>query len=130
MIRNGRSRIWLFPGLLLFAALVRGQTLGDPFIGFDEQFYLLVGDRMWHHGALPFVDIFDRKPIGLFLIYAAIRALGGAGFLQYQLVALVCVAATALGIARFTQRIAGGIAPIAAACLYIVWLDFMECEGG
>ena len=74
--KPSQDSFWLFAGILLFATLVRCQTFGDPFIGFDEQFYLLVGDRMWHHGDLPFVDIFDRKPIGLFLIYAAIRALG------------------------------------------------------
>lgn len=122
--------LWFFTGILLFAALVRGQTFGAPFIGFDEQFYLLVGDRMWHHHALPFIDIFDRKPIGLFLIYAGIRALGGDGFLQYQLVALAFVTATACGVARFTQRIVGGMATAAAACLYVLWLNFMECEGG
>lgn len=125
-----RSDLRLFSGLLLFAALVRAQTFGDPFIGFDEQFYLLVGDRMWHQGALPFVDIFDRKPIGLFLIYAAIRALGGAGFVQYQLVALGFVAATALAIVRLARRTAPGMAAVAAAGLYILWLNFMECEGG
>ena len=132
MAMSGRSQngTWLFPALVLFAALVRCQTFGDPFIGFDEQFYLLVGDRMWHDGVLPFVDIFDRKPIGLFLIYAAIRALGGQGFIQYQLVALLFIAATAVLVARFARRIAGGIAPVAAACLYVLWLNFMECEGG
>ena len=62
-------------GLLAFAFLVRAQTFGNPVLGFDEQFYLLVGDRMLH-GAIPYVDIFDRKPIGLFLIYDAIRELG------------------------------------------------------
>ena len=60
----------------------RAQTFGNPVIGYDEQVYLLVGDRMIH-GAIPFVDIFDRKPIGLFLIYGAIRLLGGEGTLQY-----------------------------------------------
>ena len=65
-------------------------------LGFDEQFYLLVGDRMLH-GALPYVDIFDRKPIGLFLIYAGVRLLGGEGFVQYKLArGPVCVAATGL----------------------------------
>ena len=43
-------------GLLLLLTLValvaRAQTFGNPVIGFDEQFYLLVGNRMWD-GALP-----------------------------------------------------------------------------
>ena len=43
--------------LLLLALAARAQTFGNPVIGYDEQFYLLVGDRMIH-GTIPFVDIF------------------------------------------------------------------------
>ncbi len=43
--------------LLLGAALAtRAGRIGDPTIQVDEQFYLLIADRMWH-GALPYVDI-------------------------------------------------------------------------
>ncbi|MBU6207375.1 MAG: glycosyltransferase family 39 protein [Alphaproteobacteria bacterium] len=117
-------------GLLLLAALVRIQTFGNPVIGFDEQFYLLVGDRMWNHHALPYVDIFDRKPVGLFLIYAFVRMLGGEGVLQYQLVALACVAATAFIIYRLARLISSTFGALVSAALYILWLNFMECEGG
>jgi hypothetical protein len=45
---------WLvFFGLLAFALLMRGQTFNNPVLGFDEQFYLLVGDRMLQ-GAIPY----------------------------------------------------------------------------
>ncbi|BCI72928.1 hypothetical protein SPKIRA_37580 (plasmid) [Sphingomonas paucimobilis] len=64
--------------LTLVALVARARTFGNPVIGFDEQFYLLVGDRVLH-GALPYVDIFDRKPIGLFLLYAGARSLGATG---------------------------------------------------
>src|SRR5271168_2846811 len=90
-----RALPWfIFFGLLASALLVRAQTFNNPVLGFDEQFYLLVGDRMLD-GAVPYVDIFDRKPIGLFLIYAAIRELGGDGFIQYKLVACGFVTFTA-----------------------------------
>lgn len=115
--------------LLLLAIAARWQTFGNPVIGFDEQFYLLVGDRMWH-GIVPYVDIFDRKPIGLFLIYAAARALGGDGFLQYKLVALGFVVATAYLIFRAAKPVSSASAGIIAAALYVVWLNFMEGEGG
>jgi 4-amino-4-deoxy-L-arabinose transferase-like glycosyltransferase len=115
--------------LLAVAIAARVGTFANPVIGFDEQFYLLVGDRMWH-GMLPFVDIFDRKPVGLFLIYAAARGLGGDGFLQYKLVALVSVVATAFVLYRMARRGAAPFGAIAAALLYILWLDFMEGEGG
>jgi hypothetical protein len=116
-------------GLLAFALLVRAQTFNNPVLGFDEQFYLLVGDRMLH-GAVPYVDIFDRKPIGLFLIYAAIRELGGDGFIQYKLVACGFVALTALLIYRAAQPISSAFAASVAASLYILWLNVTGGEGG
>lgn len=42
--------------LLAVALITRAGRIGDPAIQMDEQFYLLVADRMWH-GALPYVDI-------------------------------------------------------------------------
>ncbi|MGC5220785.1 hypothetical protein, partial [Escherichia coli] len=39
---------------LAVGLVLRGATLGYPAIHIDEQFYLLVGDRMLH-GAVPFV---------------------------------------------------------------------------
>ena len=117
-------------GVLLIVTLAaRVATLGNPVLGFDEQFYLLVGDRMLH-GAVPYVDIFDRKPIGLFLIYAAARRLGGDGFVQYKLLAGLFVAATAYGIYRTARRHVDWFGAVFAAILYILWLDFMEGEGG
>ena len=95
----------------------------------DEEFYLLVGDRMLH-GALPYVDIWDRKPVGLFLLFAGIRLLGGAGIVQYQLVAAGCVAATALLIALLARRIAGPGAAIVAALAYAPALAMSGGAGG
>ncbi len=130
MVAPTRSgQLWVVLGLLLLAIVARWQTFSNPVLGFDEQFYLLVGDRMWH-GALPYVDIFDRKPIGLFLIYAAADVLGRDGFLQYKLVALGFVVATATLIYRAARPISSPFAAFIAASLYILWLNFMEGEGG
>jgi len=120
-------RIVLF--LTILAIALRWQTFDNPVLEHDEQFYLLVGDRMLH-GALPFVDIFDRKPVGLFLIYAAIRLLGGDGVIQYQMVALIFVVATATLLHRFALRLTNQFGAVAAACAYIAWLDITEGEGG
>jgi hypothetical protein len=115
--------------LTAVAILVRWQTFGNPVLEFDEQFYLLVGDRMLH-GALPFVDIFDRKPVGLFLIYAAIRLLGGEGVIQYQIVALIFVIGTAGLLYWFAFRVSNRFGALASALAYIVWLNITEGEGG
>lgn len=115
--------------MLGIALLVRAQTFGNPVLHIDEQFYLLVGDRMLG-GALPYVDIWDRKPIGLFLIYAGARLLGGEGFVQYQLLAALSAAATAYLIFRITRRIASPTAAVLAGAAYLLWLNFDHGDGG
>jgi len=124
-------RAWLAATAVLLAAafLIRGWQFGNPLLHVDEDFYLLVGDRMLH-GALPYVDIWDRKPIGLFLIYAAIRLLGGAGFVQYQIVATLFAAATALIIARIAAHITTLSAAVIAAILYLLLLGLAGGMGG
>ncbi|HWJ71183.1 MAG TPA: hypothetical protein VNS79_14165 [Sphingobium sp.] len=120
---------WALALLALLAFGVRAYTFGNPVIGYDEQFYLLVGDRMLH-GAIPYVDIFDRKPVGLFLVYAGVRLLGGDGFLVYKLVAACVVALTAGGVFCLARRRAGFLGALCAAILFILWHNFMGGEGG
>ncbi|MGR6329737.1 hypothetical protein ACU5AX_11780 [Sphingomonas sp. XXL09] len=106
--------------LLIVAVTMRLPLLGDPIAGVDEQFYLLVGDRIWS-GAWPYVDIWDRKPPGLFLLYAAIRALPGDGILAYQLVATLALALTGLVVTRIARRGANDAAALAAGLATIVF---------
>ena len=116
-------------GLMLAALLIRGATFGYPMLHIDEQFYLLVGDRMLH-GALPYVDIWDRKPIGLFILYAAIRLAGGLGVVQYQVVAMLFAAATALVIYRMARMIARPWGAFWAGVAYLLCLSGYQCYGG
>ncbi|WP_174273974.1 ArnT family glycosyltransferase [Sphingomonas bacterium] len=108
---------------------IRSLYFGDPVVDADEQFYLLTGDRLLH-GALPYVDIWDRKPVGLFLLYAGIRLLGGDGILAYQLVAAGFVAATAIVIATIARRIAGAGPAIVAAIAYPLAIGWSGGMGG
>jgi hypothetical protein len=53
-----------FAWFLAFALLTRFPVLGDTNYYNDEYFYFQAGIRM-HDGALPYVDVWDRKgPIG------------------------------------------------------------------
>ena len=69
--------------LALFTLATRLWTFGNPLINVDEQFYVLTGDRLLH-GVLPYVDIWDRKPIGLFLIYAFVCRLFANPVIGYR----------------------------------------------
>ncbi len=125
-----RTPFAIAASLLLVALLIRGRDFGNPVIHVDEQFYLLVGDRMLH-GALPYVDIWDRKPLGLFLIFAAIRLLPGDGILAYQLVATLFATATAWLVRRGALRL--GATPggaFGAALAYLLWLSLLSGRGG
>jgi 4-amino-4-deoxy-L-arabinose transferase-like glycosyltransferase len=127
---DGRRR-WAVVGLILLLAAfaIRCAQFGNPLIHVDENFYLLVGDRMLH-GALPYVDIWDRKPVGLFLIFAAIRLLGGDGIVQYQVVATLFAAGTALVVARMAAPMAGLKAATVAGVIYLLLLGLVGGSGG
>lgn len=115
--------------LCIVAIAARAIQFGNPVVQVDDQFYLLVADRMWQ-GALPYVDIWDRKPLGLFLIYGAIRAVGGDGVLQYQIVATAFAAATAIVIYRMAGRIASPGGATAAGIVYLASLGMFGGEAG
>ena len=128
---NVSSRPMIAALLLVLAALaLRCWEFGNPVIHVDEQYYLLVGDRMLH-GALPYVDIWDRKPIGLFLIFAGIRLLPGDGILAYQLVATAFAAATAWCVWRGARMIgAAPLGALAAGVAYLIWVSLLGGRGG
>ena len=120
---------WPITVLLVIALIVRSPLYGDPDVHLDEQFYLLVGDRMWQ-GALPYVDIWDRKPIGLFLIYAAARMLGGDGVIQYQVLAALFAGATAGVIWIMACRHASKLGAFLSSLCYLFWLNIFGGSAG
>jgi hypothetical protein len=123
------KNVWIVLVLFAVALITRAPHIGDPAISIDEQFYLLVGDRMWH-GALPYVDIWDRKPILLFLIYAALRPLSPDGIVAYQVGALLFATATAFVIVIIAQRIASLLGACLAGVAYLLYLPLLDGAGG
>ncbi|MET0361586.1 MAG: hypothetical protein ABW048_07530, partial [Sphingobium sp.] len=115
--------------LVILAALVmRGIFLGNPHMDVDEQFYLLTGGRMLD-GAVPFVDIWDRKPIGLFLIFAFANLFGN-GVLAYEVMALLSVAATGIIICAMARRYADRWSALLAGVGYVVVVNLLDGAGG
>ena len=116
--------------LLAVAIAARAVTFGNPVVHVDEDFYFAVARDMWA-GAVPYVDIWDRKPPGLFLIYLLPAALPfGWGILAYQAMALGAVVSTAWIIARLAE--AGGWTRGATlgGVAYILWLNLASGQGG
>ena len=126
LTRQFASRIprdWLAAFLLaLVVLLTRGFWFGDPVADFDEQIYSLIGWRMTH-GDLPFVDVWDRKPFGLFAIFALAHWLFGPGPMAYQLVAaLFAFGGSWLTYLLARQLVDRGTATVAGA-LYIMLIS-------
>jgi hypothetical protein len=108
--------------------LTRFWVFGNPVFMLDEQFYLFVGDRMLD-GQLPYLDIWDRKPIGLFAIYA-FAALFPDPVLTYLLLAAFCAGMTAWIVFTVARRFASFGAALAGAAAYPAWLLVFAGIGG
>ncbi|WP_426386602.1 hypothetical protein [Sphingobium sp. R-21] len=115
--------------LLLGTVLTRVTFLGDPAVHMDEEFYLLVADRIWH-GTVPYVDIWDRKPIGLFLIYALLRPLSPTGIVAYQIGAFFSAFMTAIVIRQICLRFCNNGCAILGGLLYLLFLPLLGGMGG
>lgn len=124
-----RFDMWGLLLLAIVAIATRASGFGNPILHNDDQFYLLVG-RAIDRGQLPYVDIWDRKPIGLFLIYTAIAQLGGTGVEQYQIVAGLFAIGTAFIIAKLGSRLAHRRGALLAGAVYIATLVPFGGQGG
>ena len=101
--------------LAAFTLLTRAWIFGDPVVNMDEQFYFTVGDRILH-GQWPFIDIWDRKPIGLFLIYAFADWAFPNPVVGYQLLAACSVGVTSCILFVLARRLTSAKAALAHRC--------------
>ncbi|MBC7636506.1 MAG: hypothetical protein H7251_12980 [Acetobacteraceae bacterium] len=107
--------------LVVVAVITRAAAFGNPVYSGDDQVYLVIGQSMLH-GDLPYVDVWDRKPLGLFIIYAGISLLGGLGVVQSQIVAGGFAVATAFVIMRISTRFSGPSGALMAGVAYLLAL--------
>lgn len=107
--------------VIAVAVLSRLVTYGNPVAIADDQFYLLVGDAM-RHGQWPYLDIWDRKPFGLFALFEGIAAIGHDSILAMQLIATAFAAATALVIRRIALFLTNPRGALFGAIAYLLVL--------
>jgi hypothetical protein len=111
--------------MLACAFLIRLPEFGNALSGEDGQFYLVVGDQVTQ-GALPYVDIWDRKPFLLFALFAGFRLFGGDGFLVAQAAAAFAAAATSFVIASIARRWVGMMPAAGAGVFYLLLVSLLN----
>lgn len=111
------------------AVATRIVDFTNPVADVDAQYYLVTGQSMLT-GQLPYLDIWDRKPPGLFLIYAALAAIGGGSILAVHLVATAFAAATALIIYVTAARHSSRRGATLAAMAYLLMLPLLGGQSG
>ncbi|MBO9510259.1 glycosyltransferase family 39 protein [Erythrobacter sp. A6_0] len=131
--RSGRLSLasghaWRLGVCILIALGLRMATFGNPNLFVDEAFYFAAGIEMTQ-GALPFVDIWDRKPFGHFALYWAMAAISYDPIV-YQIVAAIFAGFTASLIWEMARREFGSRAGCTAAILYLCALPMFGGYGG
>ncbi|MBV1916828.1 MAG: hypothetical protein KUG65_02025 [Sphingomonadaceae bacterium] len=117
-----------FALLLLVAAVLRWDTFGDPNMHGDEVFYQTVGVAM-HHGALPYIDVWDRKPFGLFALSWLIAAFS-YDMLAFQIAAALFATGTAWAITAMARCWTSLTGALLAGAAYLLWLPVLQGFGG
>jgi 4-amino-4-deoxy-L-arabinose transferase-like glycosyltransferase len=124
------SRDWLAAAVLALVVLAtRGIWFGDPVAEFDEQLYSLVGWRMTE-GDLPYVDLWDRKPFGLFAIFAAAHWLFGPEPIAYQAVATLFAFAGAILVYALSRELVDRATATVAGALYAMLMALYGSQSG
>lgn len=111
------------------ALIARLPWFGFPLAGYDEQLYSLIGQAM-NQGALPFVDVWDRKPVGLFVLFAAAHAVGGPGPEAYQALALLFTVAGGWLTAVLARPLVDRVTAAGAGMLYVLLMSVYGSASG
>lgn len=116
--RQARS-IAIAAFIVVVVVLIRSPYFGDPAADPDEQLYSLMG-QAWLDGAMPYRDLWDRKPPGLFALFASMHWVGGSSPLAYQIPGVICTAASALMIYHLAKRIGTPTGALVVTLLFVL----------
>lgn len=127
--RPAAGHLKAFALLALFALVTRGWFFGAPAINNDEQLYLVAGQRLLE-GDWLYVDVWDRKPIGLFLIYAFICLVSPDPIYGYHVAAALFATLSGMLLFVIARRLTGFAAALGGAAAYLAWLLVFGGAGG
>lgn len=116
--KNPASYFWLY---LALAFLFRLPSLFIPYLDIDEVLWGLTANAIVD-GHVPYQEVMGEKPPLLYLSYAAIFWLFGKhNYFAVHVFGIVWMALTALFIANFVKRAAGGKVAFFAGALYLIF---------
>jgi 4-amino-4-deoxy-L-arabinose transferase-like glycosyltransferase len=109
----GVKRALPFLIFLSLACATRLPILHYAVLDWDESLYFIMAQQ-WHAGHLPYTTVWDNKPLGIYVIFAAFQALI-PGVAAMRVATALCVALLAAAVFRITgiitrERQAGWIA--------------------
>src|SRR5450755_2076857 len=114
---------WVAWAVIAFCAI---QILTYSF-GRDQSIYAMVGDGVLH-GKMPYRDLWDFKPPGIFLVYALAQGLFGRGMASVRILEVAGMLGLVFGFMRFAdtffERPRAGLVGGAVAALIHAQLDF------
>ncbi len=114
---------WVAWGVIAFSVV---QVLTFSF-GRDQSIYALVGEGVLH-GKMPYRDLWDFKPPGIFLVYALAQGLFGRGMAAVRVLEAFGMLGMVFGFMRlaetFFERQRAGLVGGAVAALIHAELDF------
>jgi 4-amino-4-deoxy-L-arabinose transferase-like glycosyltransferase len=109
-----RGMLWFGIALVGWIAVLRWQFFLYEPTGYDEGLYLTGAVRMLH-GARLYTDVWDNKPVGIYLVYMAIAATLGSSRFAVNLASALAVLASASLVYLIGRDTAGRRAGIIAA---------------
>ncbi len=124
--RNVDPDVWLSVVSWIVVVLSIAQIVLFSF-GRDQSIYAVVADGIVH-GRMPYRDVWDFKPPGIYLIYALAQALFGKTMLAPRLLEVVGLVGSVFALMRLAQEFFGlrrvGLLGGALACLIHAQLEF------
>lgn len=124
--RNVDPDVWLSAVSWMVIGLSVAQIVLFSF-GRDQSIYAVVGNGILH-GQMPYRDLWDFKPPGIFVIYAIAQGLFGNNMLASRLLEGVGLVASVVGLMRLAEVFFGarrvGLVGGALACLIHAQLEF------
>jgi hypothetical protein len=126
---TGRRELLAALGLVALALLLRAPALLYSVINFDESLYLLIGDGL-AHGTLPYTGVCDRKPFGLFALFALFAAAPFDAILASRIGASVAVGLTACLLRRAAGLLFGDKDRLIGPAAGLAYVAYSLADGG